>query len=104
MKCFFRIWIILYLFCLIIFPNLYRSVKAQPKGYNYDESKVPDYQLPLLLQADSGKRINSSKEWVSIRRPEILNHLEQEIYGKNEIPLGEFKVQTSLVESGKSEF
>ena len=104
MKCFFRIWIILYLFCLIIFPNLYRSVEAQPKGYNYDESKVPDYQLPLLLQADSGKRINSSKEWVSIRRPEILHHLEQEIYGKNEIPLGDFKVQTSLVESGKSEF
>ena len=104
MKNCFRIRFTLYLSFLIILPNPSDDVVAQPKGYNYDESKVPDYQLPMLLETDTGKRINSPKEWVSIRRPQILHHLEQEIYGKNEIPLGQFKVQVRLIEFGNSEF
>lgn len=104
MKNCFRIRFTLYLSFLIILPNPSDDVVAQPKGYNYDESKVPDYQLPMLLETETGKRINSPKEWASIRRPQILHHLEQEIYGKNEIPLGQFKVQTRLIEFGNSEF
>ena len=77
---------------------------AQPKGFNYDESKVPDYRLPLLLQSDLGEKISTWEEWKSFRRPEILNHLKEEIYGKNEIPLKEIKVQTNLIESGDSEY
>ena len=31
-----------------------RSVSAQPKGFNYDESKVPKYSLPDPLTLLSG--------------------------------------------------
>ena len=61
MKNCFRVRFILYLSFLIILPNPSDDVVAQPKGYNYDESKVPDYQLPMLLETDTGKRINSPK-------------------------------------------
>ncbi len=100
----FRFNFILSLSYLILFSNLFHYLLGQPKGYNYDESKVPDYKLPLLLVSDLGKKIATKEEWKSIRRPEILNHLEDEIYGKNEIPLKEIIVQASLVESGDSEY
>jgi len=104
MKSSFRIKVLPYFSFVILSINVFHYMMAQPKGYNYDESKVPDYQLPLLLRADSGKKISSRDEWKSIRRPEILHHLEQEVYGKNEIPLEQIKVQTSLIESGDTEY
>jgi len=100
----FRFKIILCLAYLLLSQNLSHDLKSQPKGYNYDESKVPDYELPLLLESDLGRKISTKEEWNSIRRPEILNHLEEEVYGKNEIPLGPFKVRTKLLETGDSEF
>ena len=49
---------------------------------NYDESKVPSYKLPELLVSVKGKPITSSKEWMEIRRPEILSLFEENMYGK----------------------
>ena len=83
MKSRFRFKIILCLAYLLLSQNLSHDLKSQPKGYNYDESKVPDYELPLLLESDLGRKISTKEEWNSIRRPEILNHLEEEVYGKN---------------------
>ena len=104
MKSSFRFKIICCLSYLLLFQNLSHDLKSQTEGYNYDESKVPDYELPLLLESDLGGRISTKEEWNSIRRPEILNHLEEEVYGKNEIPLGQLTVRTKFLESGYSEF
>ena len=35
---------------------------------NYDESKVGNYLLPELLTTQTGKKINSAKEWEQSRR------------------------------------
>jgi hypothetical protein len=49
---------------------------------NYDESKVPVYQLPELLTTSTGYKIESAADWMKIRRPEILKIFEDEVYGK----------------------
>jgi len=68
------------LFLLIIINDI--CVFAQPEGYNYDESKVPQYVLPdPLVMADASK-ITDAKTWVKKRRPEILRLFEQHVYGK----------------------
>jgi hypothetical protein len=75
-------------------------MSAQPKGYNYEESKVPQFELPPLLQTDDLIKINTLKEWQNIRRPEILNHLKNEIYGKNILPLEQIKIKSEVIEQG----
>lgn len=49
---------------------------------NTEESKVRDYELPdpLILQND--KKVNSSEEWWSKRRPELVKLFEEEMYCK----------------------
>lgn len=56
---------------------------AQPKGANYDESKVPDYTLPDPLRAADGTRVADAKTWVEKRRPEILELFRTHVYGKS---------------------
>jgi hypothetical protein len=48
---------------------------------NYDESKVPTYQLPDVLLSADKKKISTVKEWETIRRPEILSLFESHVYG-----------------------
>jgi hypothetical protein len=49
---------------------------------NYDEHKVPDFRLPDPLTPFSGEKITSSKEWIEIRRPELLNFFRKQVYGQ----------------------
>ena len=57
------------------------SLMAQPKGYNYDESLVPQYTLPDPLVMKDGTRVKSKAQWRK-RRTEILNLFRSEVYGK----------------------
>jgi len=61
----------------------------QAQEANYDESKVPDYVLPDLLTNEVGSRVKTVSDWEKIRRPEVLDHLEQNVYGK--VPDGEYR-------------
>jgi hypothetical protein len=58
------------------------SMVAQRIEPNYDESKVPVYELPPLLVSAKGKQIKSIKQWESIRRPEILEMFSSQMFGK----------------------
>lgn len=49
---------------------------------NYDEEKVPQYTLPELLVTQNGKKIRNLKQWEKIRKPEILQLFQQEVFGK----------------------
>lgn len=55
---------------------------AQPKGYNYDESKVPDYELPEVLKTEAGKTVDTAEQWTNQRRPEVLRLFEQHVFGR----------------------
>ncbi len=46
-----------------------------------EESGVPEYTLPALLQSEAGKDITTAKEWERVRRPEILSLFANEVFG-----------------------
>jgi hypothetical protein len=76
-------------FSLILILSSWFATAYMQDETNYDESKVPAYALPELLVSRDGKVIGSSKEWMEIRRPELLSLFEESMYGK--IP-GELKI------------
>ncbi|HKK76682.1 MAG TPA: hypothetical protein VJ953_16515 [Saprospiraceae bacterium] len=49
---------------------------------NYDESKVPDYELPELLRTQQGKAIATTADWESTVRPELLRLFTEQVYGQ----------------------
>ena len=54
---------------------------AQPKGFNYDEAKVPKFTLPDPLKV-GGRTIASSENWLKSGRPEVLRLFEEHVYGR----------------------
>ena len=55
---------------------------AQSRAPNYDESRVPDYDLPDPLVLMDGTRVEDAAVWRSRRRPEILGLFEEHVYGR----------------------
>lgn len=62
--------------------------------FNYDESKVPAYDLPELLVASDGTSIDSPEQWNSRRRPELLQLFEEHVFGK--LPAKPVTLKTTL--------
>ena len=57
-------------------------VPNRARRKNYNESKVPDYDLPDPLTTLDGKRVRDKKTWRKQRRPEILKLFEKHVYGR----------------------
>lgn len=54
-----------------------------PNHANYDDSKAnPCPQLPDILTTKSGKKVSTAAMWWKVRRPEIVQDLEREVYGR----------------------
>ncbi|MEX0322716.1 MAG: beta-galactosidase [Puniceicoccaceae bacterium] len=70
------------IFIFLVFGAIVSDSEAQPKGFNYDESKVPEYTLPDPLVANDGSSITSPDQWTQSRRSEILKLFEQHVYGR----------------------
>ncbi len=68
---------------IIVFLLAATATLAQPKGANYDESKVPHYTLPNPLVLSSGAPVRDAKTWTAKRRPEILALFENNMQGHN---------------------
>lgn len=74
---------------LAVFAYAPLQVFAYPDdGFNYDESKVPSYKLPDPLVFNSGKPVETAKQWTSKRRDEVLELFRSEVYGRqpSEVP------------------
>lgn len=59
------------------------TASMQPPKPNYDESRVPAYDLPDPLLALDGQRIRSSNDWLDKRRPELIRLFEENVYGRS---------------------
>lgn len=58
---------------------------------NYEESRVPDYELPDPLVTAAGEKVTTARQWEEVRRPEILRLLGEEMFGV--APVGRPDVQ-----------
>ena len=81
--------------CSLVFAAvaLIQSADGQKLVANYNESKVPDYDLPDPLLLAGGGRVSSVAEWEEKGRPATLKLIENEMYGR--MPVGKpagFKV------------
>lgn len=54
-----------------------------PSEANYDETRVPAYDLPELLVDADGTTVSTVEHWTGTRRPEIMRLFEEHVYGKN---------------------
>jgi len=67
-----------------------------PNHANYDESKAnPCPKLPDILTLKNGKKVTTADAWWKVRRPEIVEGLENEMYGRlpKNIPVVKWEVK-----------
>jgi hypothetical protein len=69
-----------------------RQLKEYDNDINYDEAKIPHYDLPPLLLSAEGKPITTPDEWRNIRRPQIMSMFSNLVYGR--VPKAKFPVTT----------
>ncbi len=65
--------------CLCALPL---AAHADEPQFNYDESKVPRYDLPDPLVTSDGRAVTSAAMWRRERRPELLDLFEANVYGR----------------------
>jgi hypothetical protein len=70
-----------------------REGKEFDNAVNYDESKIPHYDLPPLLVTAEGKKVTTPDEWVNVRRPQILSLFSNMVYGGVPIPESPIRVE-----------
>lgn len=57
--------------------------QSSPYAANYDESKANPFPvIPELMTTKSGKKVKTAKQWWEVRRPEIVEDFEREVYGR----------------------
>lgn len=78
-----------------------REAKEGDKDVNYEEGKVPAYDLPDLLVTVEGKRITTADEWHRLRRPQIMSLFSNLVYGR--VPEPSTPLQVTFREVKKDE-
>lgn len=81
------------------------ATKAQNKPVNYDENKVPNYQLPDVLLCSDGTRVDSRRQWERKRRPEILEMFQSQMFGRTpheKIPVSYEPLNETTILDGKA--
>ncbi len=57
--------------------------ESAPNHANYDTTKAdPCPQLPDIFTTKNGKKVTTTDMWWKVRRPEIVEDYEREVYGK----------------------
>jgi len=85
---------------LLCFLVVGAAAAAQPAGFNYDETKVPQYKLPDPLVMANGAPVKDAETWRKQRRPEILAMFAEQVYGHT--PKQRIKLRTELLEINKT--
>lgn len=56
---------------------------SAPNHANYDTTKAdPCPELPEILTTNAGKKVTTADMWWKVRRPEIIEDYEREVYGR----------------------
>lgn len=91
---------------LLGISELRRGVEGRnlqsPNFANYDEAKVKPYPpLPDVMVTNAGKPVTTADGWWKVRRPEIVELFDREIYGRTpkELPAVAWEVVTTSEET-----
>lgn len=76
-----------------------REPKEHDADVNYDEARLPHYELPPLLVAPDGRRITTPEEWRTIRRPQILALFSSLVYGSVPEPANPIRQEFEVVKT-----
>ena len=79
---------------LVLLALMTSFAVGQTKGFNYDEAKVPKFDLPDPLVGNDGKPVETAEQWTNVRRPEILKLFESEVYGRSPAPAESVMAET----------
>jgi hypothetical protein len=70
-----------------------------PNHANYDESKANPYPLlPDVLTLKNGKKVTTADMWWNQRRPEIVEEMDREVYGRLPKNIPSVKWEVKLVD------
>ena len=61
---------------------------------NHDEARVPQYELPPLLQLADGSPVRDAAMWTQQRRPQLLALFAQQVYGQTPVQTMPLHVET----------
>ena len=82
--------LLVYLTTLVMVAHCLDGVARDPKeldrDVNYDEQKIPNYDLPPLLRTAEGDEVSTPQEWMTVRRPQIVSLFSNLIYGRVPAP------------------
>ena len=69
---------------LLGFIIAFQVINAQSYQFtpNYDESKVPHFEVPDPLRSFDGKKIKNTRQWERKRKPELLEFFTSNVYGR----------------------
>ena len=74
-----------------------RERKEYDSDVNYDEKRIPHYDLPPLLVTAEGAAVTTAEQWKNERRPQILSLFSSLIYGRVPKPESPIKVEFDVV-------
>lgn len=63
-------------------PVIVERLSQKRPQFNYDEAKVPAYELPDALTTNSGDAVTDADAWMKLRRGELLELFRENIYGR----------------------
>ncbi|TWU21622.1 hypothetical protein Pla52o_38090 [Novipirellula galeiformis] len=82
-------------------PQRVKKLSAQNE-FNYDESKVPAYELPDPLTMNDSTKVETGEQWMNQRRGEVLELFRDQVYGRR--PETKYEVQFETTAELKDAF
>ena len=79
-----------------------RELKEFDNDVNYDESRIPHYELPDPLITAEGKPVTTAEQWRNVRRPQILSLFANFIYGAVPVPPEPIEQTYKVIKEDKS--
>ena len=81
-------------------PEIVEKLSANQSEFNYREENVPVYHLPEVMKATNGETVKGKKEWLNLRRPEVLEFFAARVYGR--VPRTPFKTEIQVLKTDKN--
>ena len=69
------------LFLLLLLSGFPEILHSQQIPVVYDERDVPAYTLPDPLMTKDGKIVKNSRQWMKVRRPELMDLFRDQMFG-----------------------